>query len=93
MIRITMDNFEWDNSKRIHNLRKHGIDFIDSIEIFNDPDRIELEIVINGESRFQTIGTVHDVVLFLVYTNRGNKRRIISVRRASKNERQAYYEA
>lgn len=88
-----MKNFEWDESKRKYNLDKHGIDFIDIIELFDDPNRIEFENTRNGEKRFQTIGMVNDVVLFLVYTSRGSKKRIISVRRASKNERKAYEEA
>lgn len=88
-----MKYFEWDENKRKINLEKHGIDFIDVISIFDDPDRIELEDNKKAETRFQTIGMVHDIVLFLVYTQRGRKKRIISVRRASKNERKAYYEA
>ena len=34
-------NFEWDESKRLSNLEKHGIDFKDAIQIFFDPNRIE----------------------------------------------------
>jgi uncharacterized DUF497 family protein len=88
-----MKDFEWDQNKREHNLQKHGIDFIDGIEIFDDSDRIECESTRNGETRFLTIGCVNDIVLLLVYIQRGAKRRIISVRRASKNERQAYEQA
>jgi hypothetical protein len=88
-----MKNFEWDENKRKYNLEKHAIDFIDAIAIFNDPDRIEFASIRNRETRIQTIGMVHNVVLFLVYTLRGRKKRIISVRRASKNERKAYHEA
>ncbi len=84
--------FEWDENKQKYNFDKHGIDFIDIIEIFDDPNRIEFENTRNGEKRFQTIGTVNGVILFLVYTSRGTKKRIISVRRASKNERKAYEE-
>jgi uncharacterized protein len=87
-----MKDFEWDENKRNYNLEKHGIDFIDAVSIFDDPDRIEFENTRQGETRIQTIGMVHDIVLFLVYTSRGRKKRIISVRRASKNERKAYNE-
>lgn len=87
-----MKYFEWDENKRKFNLEKHEIDFTDIIEIFNDPDRIEFENIRSGEKRVQTIGIVYEVVLFLVYTPRGRKKRIISARRASKNERKAYYE-
>lgn len=88
-----MKYFEWDENKRKHNLEKHGIDFIDAIEIFKDTNRIEFENSKNAETRTQTIGMTQNVVLFLVYTSRGSKKRIISVRRASKNERKAYDEA
>ena len=88
-----MKYFEWDENKRKYNLEKHGIDFIDAIAIFDDPDRIEFENIRKGETRIQTIGMVHDIILFLVHTSRGRKKRIISVRRASKNERKAYDEA
>ena len=87
-----MKYFEWDENKRKFNLEKHGIDFVDIIETFDDQDRIEFESIRSGEKRFQTIGIAHEVVLFLVYTLRGKKKRIISARRASKNEREAYYE-
>lgn len=87
-----MKYFEWDEKKREFNLEKHGIDFIDIFELFDDPDRIEFESIRSGEKRFQTIGITHGVVLFLVYTSRGKKKRIISVRRASKNERKKYDE-
>lgn len=59
-----MSYFEWDENKRKYNLEKHGIDFIDSVLIFNDPNRIECEVIIHGETRFQTIGMIYDVVLF-----------------------------
>ncbi len=85
-----MKEFEWDENKRKSNLEKHKIDFIDAIEIFNDVNRIELESTRKGEPRFQTIGMVNHVVLLLVYVIRQGKRRIISVRRASKSERKAY---
>jgi uncharacterized DUF497 family protein len=88
-----MKDFEWDKNKRRYNIEKNGIDFIDAILIFDDQDRIEFECLRNGEVRFQTIGMVHDTALFLVYASRGRKKRIISVRRASKNERTAYDEA
>ena len=88
-----MQSYEWDENKRRYNLKKYKIDFIDAIAIFDDPYRIELECYSKGELRFQTIGIINEVILFLVYTLRGKAKRIISVRRASKNERKAYHEA
>ena len=46
-----MKNFEWDENKRELNLEKHGIDFVDAIEVFDDPDRIECSSHRKGEER------------------------------------------
>lgn len=86
-----MNKFEWDENKRTLNLEKHGIDFVDAIDVFMDLSRIEFESIRDGELRYQTIGSVNDVVLLVVYTYRGSTVRLISARRASKNEREAYY--
>ena len=87
-----MKPFEWDENKREANLKKHSIDFIDAIKVFADADRIELESSKNGESRYQVIGSMGDIiVILLVYTDRNEKKRIISARRASKKERELYY--
>ena len=90
---INMQVVEWDETKRTLNLNKHGIDFVDAIEVFRDPNRIELETVRHGETRYQTIGIVNNIVLLVVYTIRNKVKRIISARRASKNERKAYFSA
>lgn len=88
-----MNDFEWNENKRRFNLEKHSIDFIDAIEVFNDPNRIEAESYRAGETRYQTIGIVNTWVFLVVYTTRNSKRRIISARTASKIERKAYHEA
>jgi uncharacterized protein len=84
--------FAWDETKRAINLEKHGIDFVDAIEVFNDPNRIELEVVRNNEPRYQTIACVNNIILLVVYTAREKAKRIISAKRASKNERKAYFD-
>lgn len=89
---IKLHHFEWDESKRTLNLAKHSIDFVDAIKVFHDTNRIELETERNGEQRLQTIGMVEGMTIILVaYIDRNKKKRIISARRASKKEREAYH--
>ena len=84
---------EWDNDKAASNLIKHRIDFEDAKNIFLDPNRLEREDKRDyGETRIQLIGMVNQVVLFVVYTKRNGICRIISARRANKNEQGQYYQ-
>ncbi|NCQ86135.1 MAG: BrnT family toxin [Microcystis aeruginosa W13-18] len=85
---------EWDNNKAASNLIKHKIDFEDAKNIFLDPNRLEREDQRDyNETRIQVIGIVNQVVLFVVYTKRNGRYRIISARRANKNERRQYYQS
>ncbi|MCA2685234.1 MAG: BrnT family toxin [Microcystis sp. M038S2] len=85
---------EWDNNKAASNLIKHKIDFEDAKNIFLDPNRLEREDKRDyDEARIQVIGIVNQVVLFVVYTKRNGRYRIISARRANKNERRQYYQS
>lgn len=86
--------FEWDENKNHLNQLKHQIDFRDAVDIFNDPHRIEFvdDRKDYKEMRHQTIGITQGVILFLVYTIRHKHYRIISVRRANRNECKTYYE-
>lgn len=86
--------FEWDDNKRKTNIAKHGLDFVDGIEVFFDLNRKEWPDARKdyGEIRCRTIGMVNDVLLHVVYTKREEVTRIISVRRAHKNERKKYKE-
>lgn len=86
--------YNWDENKRSSNIQKHGVDFVDATEIFNDHNRIETVDDRNdyGEERLQTIGYALPGLLFVVYTYRDDmtKRRIISARKASKREKAIY---
>lgn len=83
-------DFEWDEEKRAANIKKHGIDFISVIPVFNDPNAVETydEKNSNKEDRYQIIGMARPGILFVAYTERdnGNTIRIISARRAEKTE-------
>ena len=84
--------FEWDENKARQNLAKHKIDFVDAIRVFLDPFRIETidEREDYLEMRLKVMGKVRSVLLVVIYTEREQKCRIISARRATKNERRIY---
>jgi len=81
--------FEWDEGKRQSNIAKHYIDFRDAIRVFDGPE-FEITDRHRGEDRIVAIGSVENVEIVVVYTMRGQRRRIISARRAHRNERQDY---
>jgi len=86
--------FEWDPEKNTANIAKHGVDFDDAIGIFEGPvleTRDERRDY--GEERIIALGEVSTVELVVVYTPRGENRRIISARRANSHERKAYRQA
>ncbi|NJL51436.1 MAG: BrnT family toxin [Hydrococcus sp. SU_1_0] len=85
--------YQWDRNKALTNLNKHGIDFADAVSVFSD----ELAITIFDdhfeEERFITIGIdLFSRILVVVYTMRDDEVRLISARKASKNERLQYEE-
>jgi uncharacterized DUF497 family protein len=81
--------FEWDESKRQANLAKHLVDFEDATKIFDGPV-FEQARRRHGEDRVLGIGLVEDIEIVVVYVMRGECRRIISARRAHRDERQDY---
>ena len=85
--------FEWDESKRISNIGKHGIDFYDLSLVFSGSIvTIEDERFAYGEERFVTFGLLQGVVVAVVHTESQDYIRIISARKATKNERETYFE-
>lgn len=85
--------FEWDETKRLTNLRKHGIDFIDVPIVFDGYIVTVADERFNyGEQRFVTFGLLQGRVVAIVHTERDECTRIISARKASKYEQQIYFE-
>lgn len=87
--------FEWDDEKAFVNEQKHGIDFKTASRVFLDPNRLEDYDPEHGggdEDRWITIGLVESRFLMVVYTERRESIRIISARKATKNEQKAYRE-
>lgn len=84
--------FEWDEEKEKINIRKHGISFTTAAKVFDDANRIEYFDAAHSdeEERYIVLGLVRKV-LFVVCTDRNDATRIISARKATPNERRAYY--
>lgn len=85
--------FEWDEEKNIKNQKKHKVSFETASLVFEDTNYIEMYDFVHSydEDRFIAIGKVNDV-LFVVFTERGEKIRLISARIADENERRLYYD-
>lgn len=86
-------NFEWDANKNLKNIEKHGIDFNDATQAFDNP---MIRKVDNRkdyrETRWIAIGLLIDFVIVIVYTIKDKVIRFISVRKANKKERKKYYD-
>jgi uncharacterized protein len=79
--------FEWDENKNRKNIEKHKIDFSDASVIFGGEYRRK-KSPYPHEERWLATGEVRGKKITVVYTIRGDKYRIISARRAHKNELQ-----
>ncbi|QIL44137.1 BrnT family toxin [Acidovorax sp. HDW3] len=87
------ERLTWDEAKRQTNLAKHGLDFADADEVLASRFRFDIPLVRNGERRIQSISYALGflAVLTVVHTRRDPSTRIISFRRASSAEREAYH--
>lgn len=84
--------FEYDLAKSLSNKAKHGVDFEEAQELWSDPDRILAPTFVTAEPRFLAIGKIGGKVWTAVFTWRGDRVRIISVRRARMSEVGRYEE-
>ena len=85
--------FEWHDAKAEANLQAHGVSFDVAKTVFKDPFAIERldDREDYGEARFVLIGMAEgNVVLFVAFTEREGRIRIISARRATQNEEADY---
>ncbi len=82
--------FEYDPNKSETNKKKHGIDFYEAQAVWDDPDLIEIPVKTGDEPRFVVIGKISGKHWSGVITYRGEKIRIISVRRSRKEEVDIY---
>ena len=85
--------FEWDENKELLNIAKHRLDFRTAARVFLDPFLLEFEDDRNyNETRWNVIGMVDGRVLFVTYTERNERIRIISARGAEAHERRKYHD-
>jgi uncharacterized DUF497 family protein len=85
--------FEWDRNKAAANSRDHDVSFDQAVKAISDPfalewidDREEYD-----EERTNLLGMCEGMILHVTYTERGDRIRIISARRAERHEQDDYY--
>ena len=86
-------SFEWDANKARSNLAKHGISFEEAATAFADPLSLTIADPAHSqtEERFILLGSSQrQELLVVIHTERGDNIRIISARRAGRNERSMY---
>jgi uncharacterized protein len=89
------DDFQWDERKAAINLRRHKISFQAARRVFDDLFAlVEQDLSEDyGEDRFLATGMIEGVLVTVVYTERGERIRIVSARKANSNERRKYYQS
>ena len=87
-----MNEYEWDERKRQENAEKHEIDFT-AIYDFEWATAVYNSNDAHGEERVVATNYIGDRLYTVVYTWRGDRRRIISLRRASRREERDYAQA
>ncbi len=81
-----MVTFEWDHAKSAANSAKHGIDFEAATKLWDDPQLLEIPARTSDEPRWFAVGRFEGKHWSAVFTRRNNAVRLISVRRARKEE-------
>jgi uncharacterized protein len=84
------DKFEWDDAKAESNRRKHGVTFDVATSVFNDPDSFDEIDEDTDEERWKRFGMTTSGLLVVIHTERHQRIRIISARRANRHEQNDY---
>ncbi len=87
--------FSWDSRKARANQRKHGVGFPEAATAFGDMLSLTMRDPVHSvaESRYVLVGmTARGRLVVVAHSERGDEIRIISARRASRAEREAYEE-
>ncbi len=84
--------FEWDEFKRILTLESRGLDFAEAAAMFDGRSILTTVAKSEVEAWCLTVGPLGDDKLYaVVWTERGENKRIISLRRASSDEKRTYH--
>ncbi|HMG47921.1 MAG TPA: BrnT family toxin [Allosphingosinicella sp.] len=87
-------DISFDRAKRRRNLAKHGLDLADAERLFAGIHIDQLDDRFDyGEERYVTAGLLGTDVVVCVWADWGEVRRIISLRRASADEQQSFFES
>jgi uncharacterized DUF497 family protein len=82
--------YEFDDAKSAANKAKHGLDFSEAQKLWQDADAVEIPAKSDVEQRKMLIARIEEKIWSAIFTERENKIRIISVRRARTNEEAMY---
>lgn len=83
--------YQWDRNKALTNFNKHGVDLADAVSVFSDEFAITIFDGRFEEERFIIIGIdLFSRILVVIYTLRDGEIRLISARKATRNERRQY---
>jgi uncharacterized protein len=87
--------FEWDENKNAINIEKHGFDFMQAERVFSGPAPVVIDADIREgyeEERWIAFGMIGDIVAVVAFTRPApDVLRILSLRKANKNEQSYYY--
>ena len=83
------EQYEWDENKRRRNLEKHGVDF-SAVYDFDWNTASSADDRRHDEPRFVAIGYIDERLHVIVFTERGNSKRIISLCKANPREVKRY---
>lgn len=85
--------FEWDETKRLSNLTKHGLDFFDADLVLEGPHLLTEARTVDGEVRHLAIGRIAGRHVAMIFTERDGAIRVISLRKARQREREQHQAA
>lgn len=90
---MSMRGFEWDPIKSEQNKRKHGVSFINAVQIWQSVHVSVKNIacIKEGETRSATIGLIDGKLYTAIWTKRKDAIRLISVRRSRDGEKEIFW--